>query len=285
MAQITSNSTSLPEAPCTHAIPDSLAPKLPKPHTCPSCIVRQHILTIQDVQRKFEDRGGAFRSKEGNHGQHRAIRKVWREAKIALSNTIAKFEELLEEGHLPVQANDKLREALNVWDRKKVVLGRVPGVAYVEGSEEVEPSEEDKEGARLMMVLLNMLVEKLDQEEDAKGGATPTIPQPVRKGTPTEMGSSLYRPWKTSPAVDQAASTPMSLPFVVRDTPQTPLQPLRAAPTSLNAYPRLQEDPQQLERTVLATLTPSPEPLAEASSQPDRTTKETLGPARQVSAL
>jgi hypothetical protein len=251
MAQLVSTSVTAPAAPsCTHTVPESLVPKLPKPHTCPTCIVEQHILTIQSVQQQFVDRGGAFKSKEDNHGQHKAIRKVWRDAKIALSNTIAKFEDLLEESHLSVQAQDNLRKALHVWERKKIGLGRVPGLVYVEGAEEEEPSEEEKEGARLMMVLLKMLVEKLDKEGDVEGGAMPTMAEPIRKDLPTTVRKPLYRPWKLSSSAEKAPSAFIN---------QTPEQLLCAAPTTPNPSSPPHETSQQPERTALTTSRlPSP---------------------------
>jgi hypothetical protein len=275
MAQLVPNPAVPPAAPpCTHPIPDALIPRLPTPNVCPTCVVEQHIFTIQDVQRKLIDRGGAFRSKENNHAQHKAIRKVWRDTKITLSNTIAKFEHFLEEGDLSVQAQDKVREALDVWERKKVVLGRVPGVLYEEGSKEIEPSDEEKERARLMMVLLKMLVEKLDKEEDVQGGATSVVPKSIRKALPAKVRKPLYRPWKISQSAEKALSA-----LVV----QTPPQPLRAAPTPPNLTPPPQEDVQPPERAVPAKPNPSLEPPAEAQ-QSDRAVPKTLKPTAPSSS-
>ncbi|KAI4648093.1 hypothetical protein J4E93_004504 [Alternaria ventricosa] len=115
-------------------------------------------------------RGGLFQSKEGGKGDHasaghKAVRRDWRRAKIALTNTVELFEDLLNDISVPDQDLAKLREALNVWDEKKVLLGRVPGLRYVDGAEEGEPTELEKEGARLLMVWLRMVIEKEMKEE------------------------------------------------------------------------------------------------------------------------
>ncbi|CAG5138393.1 uncharacterized protein ALTATR162_LOCUS343 [Alternaria atra] len=162
---------------CTHTIPTSLAPELSPLQLCPTCMITSQIAAINFVQEQFDARGGIFQSKQkGPDGHtthdHKAARKAWRTAKIALTNTIEKFEDLLEDKNTPVQDLPKLREALNVWDKKKIVLTRVPGLKYVDGAEEEEPTEEEKDGARLLMVWLKMVVEKEMTQEELKSSRT-----------------------------------------------------------------------------------------------------------------
>jgi hypothetical protein len=144
------------------------------------------------VQRELGDRGGMFRSKEDNLSKHKSLRKVWRDAKIALANTIIKFEDLVGEIDVPEQDTAKLREALEIWEVKKVVLGRVPGLVYAEGAEEEEePSEEDKEVARLMMELLKMALEK-EMTAEEKQATTKLKPRgPYQKGVPDGLHQPL----------------------------------------------------------------------------------------------
>ena len=125
---------------------------------------------IEAVQEQFELRGGLFQSKEGGKGDHaspghKAVRRNWRRAKIALTNTVELFEDLLNDTSVPVQDLTKLREALNIWNYKKVLLGRVPGLRYVDGAEEGEQTKLEKEGARLLMVWLRKVIEKEMDEE------------------------------------------------------------------------------------------------------------------------
>lgn len=158
-----------------HTISTTLEPKLPSPHHCPKCMITSQIAAIQSIHEQFDARGGVFQFKQkGQDGHtiqaHKAVRKAWRTAKIALTNTIETFEDLLQDDTAPVQDLAKLREALNVWDKKKIVLSRVPGLKYVDGAEEGEPTEEEKEGARLLMVWLKMVVEKEMTKEEWRGG-------------------------------------------------------------------------------------------------------------------
>lgn len=155
---------------CAHAVPTTLASKLPSPQRCPACTITSQIRDIEAVQGQFDIRGGLFQSKEGGKGDHasachKAVRRAWRRAKIALTNTVELFEDLLNDISVPVQDLAKLREALNVWDEKKILLGRVPGLRYINGAEEGEPTELEKEGARLLMVWLRMVIEKETKEE------------------------------------------------------------------------------------------------------------------------
>jgi hypothetical protein len=143
------------------------------------------------VQRELSDRGGAFRSREVNHSKHKSLREVWRDAKIALANAVAKFEDLITEGNVSEQDVVKIREALEIWESKKVVLSRVPGVVYTEGAEEQEPSEEDKEVARLMIELLKMALEKEMTAEEKQGAKEPMLQQSYSQERPVRLTLSF----------------------------------------------------------------------------------------------
>jgi hypothetical protein len=55
------------------------------------------------------------------------------------------------EKDVPSHDLTKLREALDVWEGRKVVLSRMSGMIYVEGAQEEELSEKDREVARLII--------------------------------------------------------------------------------------------------------------------------------------
>jgi hypothetical protein len=142
------------------------------------------------VQRELSDRGGAFRSKEDNLSKHKLLRRIWQDAKIALANTIAKFEGLIEEIDAPEQHTAKLMEALEIWESKKMVLSQVPGLVYAEGAEGEEPSEEDKEIARLMMELLEMVLKKEMTAEEKQATAKLKPRGPDQKDFPDVLHHS-----------------------------------------------------------------------------------------------
>jgi hypothetical protein len=134
-------------------------------------MISSQIAAVQSIQKRFEARGGVFRSKEkGETGKatrgHKAARKAWRAAKIALTNTIAKFEDLLQDKKIPDWDLKKLRAALDLWDKEKIKLCRVPGLRYVDGAEEGEPTDEEEEEAWLLMVWLEMVVKREMTKEE-----------------------------------------------------------------------------------------------------------------------
>ncbi|KAL1795338.1 hypothetical protein ACET3X_007154 [Alternaria dauci] len=171
---------------CTHAKATTLSPKLPSPLLCPTCTITSQIAAVQTIQGKFDACGGVLKSQQKGEDRHttpahKAMRRAWRTAKIALANTIQKFQDLLEDKSTPVQDLAKLREALDVWDKKKIVLTRVPGLRYVEGAGEGEPTDDDKKEAQLLMMWLKMVVEKEMTPEEL---ASPRTNQPVVTSLP-----------------------------------------------------------------------------------------------------
>lgn len=161
------------------------------------------------MQRELGDRGGAFQSKEGNASRHRSLRRVWRDAKIALANAITKFEDFVGDIDTSEQDTAKLREALEIWESKKVVLSRVPGLVYAEGAEEGEPSEEDKEVARLMMELLKVALEKEMTAEEKKATTKLELRRPYREEAPDGLHQPQYatlEPLSSSPPSPHSAS-------------------------------------------------------------------------------
>lgn len=91
---------------------------------------------------------------------------AWRNAKIALTNTVLNFEELIEQKEVPAENLGKIQDALDVWENNKVGLSRVPGMVYIEGAKEEALTEEDYEILRLMMELLKAVLKKELSEED-----------------------------------------------------------------------------------------------------------------------
>lgn len=152
------------ERPCAHHIPTSLAAKLPVPHLCSTCTINADIKAIQDVQQRFADRGSAFVSKQMAH--HKTVRKRWRTAKLALIKTVTFFEALIADSHWSSEDAVKVKAALDVWNKKKLVLTKVPGVNYVPSAEEDGPIEEEHEIARLMVDLLKLVLAKEMAGED-----------------------------------------------------------------------------------------------------------------------
>ncbi|KAF2128168.1 hypothetical protein P153DRAFT_294327 [Dothidotthia symphoricarpi CBS 119687] len=157
--------------PCSHPISDAITSKLPNPKVCPACFIKQHTETIKDVQRRLVERGGVFASKD-EHG-HKSLRKELRDAKIGLTNAVAQFEIAVAEAQLPPADLSHLRNALLEWEDQKIRLAKIPGLVYVSGAEEDEPTEEDRELAKLMMELLAMVLKKeLTPDEMEERAAT-----------------------------------------------------------------------------------------------------------------
>jgi len=150
---------------CAHPVPASISPVLPNSRLCPTCTINGYAKIIQDVQKEFANRGGWLSSKEKGDGHH-TIREEWRKAKIGLLNTVTKLDNLRKERLHPLDVVVSITSALDAFDKKKVVLGWVPGVKYVEGAEEEEPSKEDHEIARMFMELLRMALDKEMTDED-----------------------------------------------------------------------------------------------------------------------
>ncbi|KAG9188040.1 hypothetical protein G6011_01963 [Alternaria panax] len=264
---------------CTHAKTATLSPKLPSPWLCPTCTITSQIAAIQSVQEELDARGGVLQSqqkREDRHttNTHKVIRKAWRTTKITLANTIQKFEDLLEDKNTSIQDLPRLREALNVWDKKKIVLTRVPGLKYVEGAEEGEPTEEEKEGARLLMVWLKMVVEKEMTQEELK--SSPTDPlvgtsQPTSSRIPSASPFEYIVPRESEPqehpdirqsecpllALAQTLATPLPEPQHKAATHKSVLKRPRA--TALSGSPSSASPSPSLKRVRTSdTVTVSP---------------------------
>jgi hypothetical protein len=234
---------------CTHVIPSTLAPKLLSLHLCPTCMISSQIETIESVQQQFDIRGGLFQSKEAvqdGHSSHahKSVRRKWRNAKVALINTVERFEDLLNDNKASVQDLAKLREALNVWDKKKILLSRVPGLKYIDGAEEGEPTDEEKKGARLLMVWLRMVIEK--ETEELRG-----------EGISSLIAKRLYNPHRV-PTTLQSSRSDLS---VGASTPAPALAPIRWVSTPEPAS-KERSDAYQSERTLPPVAKTTATPLA-----------------------
>ena len=135
-------------------------------HMCPACTMAAHIKAIQDVQGDLADRGGAFASKDKPH--HKTLRQRWRKEKIPAMHTLITYENMLRCPDVTADDMRQLKDALELWERKKIALTRVPGMEYVPGAEEDEPTEEEHEVARLMMELLKAVLDKVMTDADKR---------------------------------------------------------------------------------------------------------------------
>ncbi|EUC42248.1 hypothetical protein COCMIDRAFT_104050 [Bipolaris oryzae ATCC 44560] len=150
MTEITSSAPMIGD--CTHAVSPSLVVKLPlSQNACPVCVISSQMAAVRAAQNHFLTRGGVFMSSSGDVKKHVVATRYWRKTKIALANTIMKFEDLLKEPGLPIEDIARLSEALGAWDDQKMFLSRVPGLRYVRGPETPVPTEEDRERARVFM--------------------------------------------------------------------------------------------------------------------------------------
>jgi hypothetical protein len=154
------------DSPCQHTVSSTLMELMTDPHMCPDCTMATHIKAIQDVQRDFADRGGAFASKDMTH--HKTLRQRWRKAKIPAMSTLTYYEELLLRPKLSADDVRQLKNALDLCEKKKVALTRVPGMEYVPGAEEDEPTDEEHQVGRVMMELLKMVLDKKMTDEDKR---------------------------------------------------------------------------------------------------------------------
>jgi hypothetical protein len=162
----TPNAPKPANAPCQHPLSSTLVRMIPDPHGCPICNITSHVKIIQGIQHQFADHGGAFASKEVAH--HKSVRQRWRAAKIKVMGTLSRSEEMLSNPALSAADLRQIEDALECWEKNKIALTRVPGVIYVPEAGEEEPTEEEHECARLVIELLNMVLEKETTEEDKK---------------------------------------------------------------------------------------------------------------------
>jgi hypothetical protein len=189
---------SLPE-PCGHEISPRLALGLPHSNECPSCTVVRYIEIIEGVQKQLSIIGGAFISKEYKHDEHRELKRRWHAAKIGLANAVATFENILAEQYMSTLDRDCVRDALKVWKSKQVLLSVIPGLKYVEGTEEREsekelPTAEDHEVARLMIQALKMiLMKELTPEDRAAIGWEATVDGTSKPKLPAQHSGDITK--------------------------------------------------------------------------------------------
>ncbi|KAH7086187.1 hypothetical protein FB567DRAFT_497126 [Paraphoma chrysanthemicola] len=204
---------------CPHERSEFLATRLPVPSQCPTCIIFEPINDIREVQQEFVDRGGAFSSKEkGEH--HKTLKSNWKRAKISLMRIVTLYESLMNDPQVPANDKAKVRLALDVYEKRKVALARVPGLEYVEGAEEEQPTEEDTKIAGLMVELLKKVLDEEMQTEDkeyaAKWPAIATTEEPLKpwwKLTAKEnLAITMHRPQTPSerPSISQPAPSPLT---------------------------------------------------------------------------
>ena len=148
------------DEPCGHPVPAALVPHLPLLYHCPTCTVEYFIKMTQLAQKRFKDHGGWSASKEKGGDGHKTARVTWRKAKVRMVNMVSKLEDLRADASVPSDVLESIQPALSLYESKKVQLGRVPGVQYVKGAKEDEPTEEHHEIAKLMIELLKMILDK-----------------------------------------------------------------------------------------------------------------------------
>ncbi|KAH7390956.1 hypothetical protein DE146DRAFT_680017 [Phaeosphaeria sp. MPI-PUGE-AT-0046c] len=130
---------------CTYCgcdISDFLTAQLRKGLACPACTANAIIKAIEQVQQRLTDRGGAFASKLEANGHK------------------TKWEALIDDAHVLPEDLTNVKSALAIWDSNKIALSKVPGLKYIEGVGEGEPTAEEHEVARLMIELLRLILEK-----------------------------------------------------------------------------------------------------------------------------
>lgn len=180
-----------------------------------------------------------FISKFRSHG-HTKLKRQWSKAKIALSNTLARFEELLAEKQLSAEDLGEVELALRLWEDRSISLTRVPGMRYARGAEEQEPTEEDHEFARLMMQYLKVVLENELTADDKAAVAEAKFMESAQHDNLTGK--------------DQAAAH--ELPVML-----LPPKPPARSPASTLLTPRIAQTPKSiLKRSASLTpsLTPSP---------------------------
>ena len=236
MTEITSSMPMISD--CIHAVSSSLVVKLPpSQNACPICVITSQMAAVRAAQNHFLTRGGVFVSSSGDIKKHVIATRYWKKTKIALANTIIKFEDLLKEPGLPVEDIEKLSEALGAWDDQKIFLSRVPGLRCVRGPDTPVPTEEDRERARVFMNWVRNTM-KREMILSAMRDKASSIPAwPPDKDQP---GWQLVEP-RSFPVPSLISSPPTAPPQIdFHDTWQQTLVPLS---------PVLIQSPQQSSHT------------------------------------
>ncbi|EAT78519.2 hypothetical protein SNOG_14282 [Parastagonospora nodorum SN15] len=213
------------DSPCQHTVSSALMELMTDPHMCPECTMAGHIKATQDVQRDFADRGGAFASKDMAH--HKTLRQRWRKVKIPAMSALTYYEELLLCPRLSADDVRQLKNALDLWEKKKVALTRVPGMEYVPGAEEDEPTDEEHQVARLMMELLKMVLDKEMTDEDKR--SLKKSKKSESRHVRTRGGASIIK----GCAETQKDASPQS-PTPSTDSRSNPTHPLTGVPHNCN---------------------------------------------------
>ncbi|RMZ67380.1 hypothetical protein GMOD_00001295 [Pyrenophora seminiperda CCB06] len=173
--------------------------------------------------------GGVFKQRKYEPDKHTLVKKEWVAAKVQLQNSIDQFEVWLRDDDIGVEDQSILEKALKVWEIEREQLSRVPGVRMSIKVEEKEPSEEDKEGARLLMVWLKMVVEKeMAQDElEEVAAPAPTLVTPPQNAS----CSSLEQVSKcATPSPPKTPTTPP--PVTIQQKVTTPKSSLKRPLTS-----------------------------------------------------
>ncbi|KAF2820607.1 hypothetical protein CC86DRAFT_304380, partial [Ophiobolus disseminans] len=202
------------EETCAHSLPASLASLLPKLRLFPTCTIDSYAEIIQDVQKVFTQRGGWSLSKEMGDG-HKSIRQEWRKAKVGLTNMVTKLEDLLANTAVSSDVAANIKPALEAFEKKKAILAWVPGVKYVKDAEELEPTEEDHESARLMIELLRLILDKGMSADDkayaAKRASNASTSKAQQSPLPRPQPQTPEPSPTPAPQADQSLKTPKSI--------------------------------------------------------------------------
>ncbi|KAF2868644.1 hypothetical protein BDV95DRAFT_596974 [Massariosphaeria phaeospora] len=129
---------------CSHAFPLLLL-ELTAPRTCPTCLVRHCITEIQWIQLEQKKHGGIFVAKEKLASEWDYWRAKTRGVRVLLANAVLKyqaFEDAMKQGVAGmdgINERNVVRGALDLWERKQDVIGKVPGVRITgDGLGEIE---------------------------------------------------------------------------------------------------------------------------------------------------
>jgi hypothetical protein len=209
--------TKTQELSCMHLFPKVLEPQLPHKRLCPTCTITSYIDVIRQVQKELEDRGGWSVSKEMGDG-HKTMRQAWREAKIGLMNTVSKLEGLLADATTHSEVLAAIKPALDVYGKNKVLVGRVPGVQYVEGAEEDEVTEEDHDTARLMCRLLTTVLDKELEPEDKTYSSLQALEESIHSAIPQASKPPDAETLPTAPITPRSTDTAMTDMAMTMDT-------------------------------------------------------------------
>jgi hypothetical protein len=205
-------------------------------------------------------------SRSGDAEKHASLVGYWKKTKIALANIVSKLEDLLNESDLSVEDLAKLREALEIWEKQKNLLGRVPGQRYARGLRVPEPTEEDRERARVFMNWVrNTMKREMLQIKSRK--ATKSISSPPYSGDlrgsqhaqrpPALVSCSTESSSKIPPQENSHGHLQQPLPIVLlvpTTSPQRPPYVQKTENTSLVSPPSNIEIGPTVPRSIFDSL-------------------------------